>query len=525
MVKFDTEKIESEAKRDFERAWLESGKLLDREGIFHRQIKKTKRHPLMELVVEIRNILLDMGFTEVVLPMIVDSSEVVRQYGPEAPVILDRVFFLAGLERPDIGMGKKKLELIKKIAPEFEEVESLKNILRRYKRGEISADDLVEALVEELRITETQAGKIIHEVFPRFKEMKPIPSNLSLRSHTTSLWFPTITEFLKREPLPIQLFSIGPKFRREQKLDQTHLYESWTASLVVMDENVSLEDGKRVTREVFSRLGFPRVELVTKKTTSKYYAPRTEFEVFLKSGEKNVEVADGGLYSPVALSRYKIPYPVFNLGVGLERLLMARTGEADIRRLVYPYFYTKVEFSDQELAKMIRVKETPRTEVGREIARAISATARKYADTPSPCEFEAYRGRVTNRTVVVKLIEPESGTKLIGPAGFNSVYVYKGNIVGVPPKGWEEDVFLNEVKRYGTPTGITYMDGVAALAASEIERSAKKDGRIKVRIRNVKSPADVNLMIEDVAYRYLTSNKKRIDIRGPVFTTITAEFI
>jgi len=31
-------------------------------------------------------------------------------------------------------------------------------------------------------------------------------------------------------------------------------------------------------------------------------------------------------------------------------------------------------------------------------------------------------------------------------------------------------------------------------------------------------------VVEEVAQRYLTSQRKRIDVRGPVFTTITAEF-
>ena len=143
----------------------------------------------------------------------------------------------------------------------------------------------------------------------------------------------------------------------------------------------------------------------------------------------------------------------------------------------------------------------------------------------SPCEFPAFEGRLLDRQVVVKVIEPERGTKLIGPAGFNEVYVHGGNIVGVPPKGWEQDEFLNEVRTKGTSTGIRYIDAFAALAASEIERAAHGGKRqVKVRVKNVKLPSDLNLTIEEAAQRYITSNKKRIDVRGPVFTTVVAEF-
>ena len=525
-MKFDTRKIKEEAKKDYEKAWLETARLLKTKGMFFTLTKKPSRHPLPELATKVRRVLLDMGFTEVYLPSIVDVSEVRRQYGPESLVILDRVFFLAGLDRPDIGISKDKLRKINEIIPGFK-AEKLKEIFRKYKKAEISSDDLVETMIKELDMEEVQATKLISEVFPEFKTLKPIPTNLTLKSHTTSLWFPVISEMLKREPLPLQMFSIGPKFRREQRLDPTHLYESWTASVVVAAEDISLEDGQRIVREIMYKLGFVDVKFVTKAATSKYYAPQTEFEVFVKhpkTGEY-IEVGDAGFYSPVALSNYNIAHPVFNLGVGLERVLMIKTGETDIRALVYPYLYKTATFSDEELAATIKLEREPSTEAGKKIAAAVAETAKQHADEPSPCEFKAYEGELAGKRVVVKVIEPESNTKLIGPAGFNEIYVYDGNVVGVPPKGWEKDEFLNSVRGKGTATGITYMDAFAALAAQEIERAAQRgDKEAKVRVRAVKSLGDINLEIDEAAQRYITSNKKRIDVRGPVFTTVVAEF-
>jgi O-phosphoseryl-tRNA synthetase len=159
------------------------------------------------------------------------------------------------------------------------------------------------------------------------------------------------------------------------------------------------------------------------------------------------------------------------------------------------------------------------------IAAAIVRTAQQHADEPSPCEFLAYEGEVAGRRVIVKVVEPESNTKLIGPAGFNEIYVFEGNVIGVPPKGWEQDEFLNNVRRRGRATGIRYLDAFAALAADEIERAAERGEReVKIRVRAVKSLADINLRLDEAAQRYITSNKKKIDVRGPVFTTVVAEF-
>ncbi|MDI6642953.1 MAG: O-phosphoserine--tRNA ligase [Candidatus Hodarchaeaceae archaeon] len=526
MVKFDVRKLRARAKRDYERTWLEAGELIEKRGRLFTRQEKREVHPLFELIERTRRALLELGFTEVVVPMLVDKREVQAQYGPESSVILDRIFFLAGLERPDIGIGRKKIQQIKKLAPGFKRIKKLQGIFRRYKRGKIVADDLVEVMVRELGLKEEQATGIL-SLFPEFKELRPVPMDLTLRSHTTAGWFSVLRELQHRKPLPLQLFSIGPKFRREQRLDESHLYESWTASVVVMAERISTEDGERLSREALSKLGFGDVKLVYKKATSKYYAPRTEFEVFIKHPKTGefVEVGDAGFYSPVALANYEIPYPVFNLGIGLERLLMVETGETDMRALIFPYLYKPAVFSDAELAQMIKIERGPESEAGREIAAAIARVAEQHADEPSPCEFEAYEGEVFGMRVKVSVVEPESKTKLIGPAGFNEIRVYNGNIVGLPPKGWADDEFLKSAREKGVSAGVRFIDAFAALAASEIEAAArKKERQVKVRVKNVKLPSDINLAIDKVAQRYITANKKRIDIRGPVFTTVVAEF-
>jgi O-phosphoseryl-tRNA synthetase len=526
MGKFDVRKIRAEAERNFEKAWMESAQIIDMSGHFFSLQNKPKAHPLFEIIERSRHALLELGFTETVVPSIVERQEIQKQYGPESAVILDRIFFLAGLERPDIGISQKKIKELRKIVPGFSDKETIQSIFRKYNIGEIDADDLVEVLMKELKIREDQATAIL-SIFSEFKELKPVPMDLTLRSHTTAGWFAILSALKDREPLPIQLFTVGPKFRREQRLDESHLYESWTASIVIMAERMSMEDGERITRGVMEKLGFKDFKIEKKKATSKYYAPQTEFEIFVrhpKTGEF-VEVGDGGFYSPVALSNYDIPYPTFNLGIGLERLLMVETGEPDIRAIVFPHIYKKLAISDVELSRMVRLGREPSTDVGRKIAEAISEVSRQHADEPSPCEFKAFEGEIYGRKVLVKVVEPESGTKLGGPAGFHEVYVYDGNIVGLPPKGWKADEFLDKVRERGVSTGIKFIDAFSALAASEIEKASEKGERhVKIRVRNVKLPSDINIVIDRVAQNYITSRNKRVDIRGPVFTTVVADF-
>ncbi|GAI24153.1 unnamed protein product, partial [marine sediment metagenome] len=86
------------------------------------------------MIQQSREILLNLGFDEVENPTILPDYDVSKQYGPEARIILDRVFYLAELPRPEIGLSAQKIAQIKEIAGEIE-TEKLRSILRRYKKG------------------------------------------------------------------------------------------------------------------------------------------------------------------------------------------------------------------------------------------------------------------------------------------------------------------------------------------------------------------------------------------------------
>ncbi len=518
-MKFNPKELKKKAEESFEEAWQEGSKLITQEGGF-RVTQKRKEHPLWKLIERARKTFLEMGFSETLVPMLVHKFEVYKQYGPQAPVILDRVFFLSVLERPDIGISEEKKRKLREISPQLD-VEKLQNIFRRYKLGEVSPDDLTETLVRELRLSEHEAGRVL-SLFDEFRRLQPKTTDMTLRSHTTAGWFTVLREMMKREPLPLQLFSIGPKFRREQRLDSTHLYESWTASLVIMAEDIGLKEGMDITRDFLRRMGYPQIHFEFKRATSRYYAPGTEFEVFVRhpKTQEPIEVGDGGMYSPIALAQYDIPYPVFNVGIGLERLAMIETGEDDIRALCYPYLYRQPSFDDKELAKMIHPELQPLTPEGKVIAQEIEKVARERKDEPSPCCFQVWKGEMAGRKTTVEIFESESGRKLVGPAGFNEIYVCEGNIIGLPP--WEE---FGEVRKRGVPTGLTYMRAFALLAARKIEEACLAgEPSVEIKVKNVKLPSDINLSFDEPLQFYVTSNRKRIDIRGPFFTSVRATF-
>lgn len=516
---FDVEKIKQDAKRNYENAWLQTRKLLKLKGTSFTLQNKGKSHPVNDLISETREKIIGLGFEELILPMFVEEEEIYRQYGPEAVLILDRLFYLAGLPRPDIGISKERIEKIKAIAPEAENIEAIKDIFRRYKKGEIEADDMIEFMIEELLISESQAAEIIDKVFPELKNLKPLPTKTTLRSHTTALWFKVLGELKKKKVLPLQYFSICPKFRREQKIDATHLYDSNTLSLVVMAEEITLEDCQNIALLICEQLGFKNSKSEIKKATSKYYAPQLEFEIFVEHPKTKewIEIGDGGFYSPVSLAQYGIEYPVFNIGFGIERICMIKTETEDIRKLVYPYFYEDISFSDVEISKGIKYKKIPLSEKGTEIKNAIIEKAIKNKDEKSPLEIKVWEGTIKDKKIEVYIWEKDKNVKLLGPAATNKVWVKNGEILGLS----SEKSIID-----GIDTGITYIEGIASEMAYMIEIMLDQNkSEYEYRVKMCYRASEVNIELDDIILEYIHSKQKKVDIRGPVFIGLSFKII
>ncbi len=198
----------------------------------------------------------------------------------------------------------------------------LKKCSGAIKKGDTSGDDLVHDVSIALEVADATGLRVMERVFPELKELTPISSKTTLRSHMTSGWFITLNALNQNSPLPVKLFSIDRCFRREQREDSSHLMTYHSASCVWMDDEVSLDMGMAVSESLLEYFGFQKFKFMPDEKKSKYYIPGTQTEVYgyhpkLKEW---VEVATFGLYSPIALAKYGIDQEVMNLGVGAERI-------------------------------------------------------------------------------------------------------------------------------------------------------------------------------------------------------------
>lgn len=521
-MRFDVEEFKKRAREDFEHAWHEGPSVLTPPGVSgsYPRLRYTRAtpHPIFEIVQRLRETYLAMGFDEAINPLIVEESDIYRQFGPEAMAVLDRVFYLGGLPRPNVGIARKQLDEIEAIlgraVPSGIE-EKLRETLHGYKKGTIDGDELAHELAAVLEADDATVVHILDAVFPEFRELAPESSRNTLRSHMTSGWFLTLSSLWEKRHLPIKLFSVDRCFRREQEEGATRLMTYHSASCIVAGEDVTLEEGKAISEALLSAFGFTEFRFQPDEKRSKYYMPETQTEVYARHPALGwVEVATFGIYSPSALAEYGIGVPVMNLGLGVERLAMIAYQSNDVRQLTYPQFFPK-EVSDREIAGAIHLREEPTSATGKQMAKAIRATAAEHATAPGPCAFTAWKGEIAGREVEVIVEEPESNTKLCGPACANEVFVHDGSVLGVPDiEKWAK------VREEGVSTGITYLDAVSSLAATRIEEAARCGEGTHVQVKMSKLPSDVNLRIEDYAMRYVTDHNKKVDLRGPVFLTV-----
>jgi len=536
-MKFDPAQIREAANEDFDSTWRQGKEYVEEPSLNNSYPRRVcsfgKPHPIFEVIGRLREAYLRLGFNEAMNPLIVEDKEVYKQFGSEALAVLDRCFYLAGLPRPDVGMSDDRINQMKKILERditSEETEEIRQILHGYKKGSVEGDDLVHDISHALEVSDALVSTLLEEVFPEFRELKPVPTNRTLRSHMTSGWFMSLSSLHQRAKLPVRLFSVDRCFRREQSEDAARLMTYHSASCVIMDEEVSADDGKVIADGLLSQFGFEKFRFLPDDKRSKYYVPDTQIEVYayhpglVGSGTKYntgwVEVATFGVYSPTALSKYDIPYPVMNLGLGVERLAMILYESADVRALAYPQFYAEWTPSHRKMAQMVRVEKEPQTEAGKRITRDIVQTCLEHGNEPSPCEFQAWKGELYGREVAVSVVEPEENTKLCGPAYLNEVVIYKDNVLGIPHISKWEKAFEN-----GVSTGIRFIDAFAYQAAFEIEKATSKGEGSETRARIVRSPGDINIILDPALERYITSYNHKIDVRGPVFTTVRSEIL
>lgn len=152
---------------------------------------------------------------------------------------------------------------------------------------------------------------------------------LVLRTHTT----PITIRFLADNGIEHgRIFSIGKVFRNE-KMSYKHLVEFSQVEGVVTGNYVSLTDLMGLQTEFYKKLGIKKVKFWP--TYFPYTEPSLQSMIYNDNLDKWVELFGMGMFRPQVTQPLGIKNPVLAWGGGIERIAMLRLGISDVRELYY----------------------------------------------------------------------------------------------------------------------------------------------------------------------------------------------
>jgi phenylalanyl-tRNA synthetase alpha chain len=150
---------------------------------------------------------------------------------------------------------------------------------------------------------------------------------LVLRTHTTATTIRYLTEH--KEP-PVKVFSVDRVYRNE-KLDYKHLAEFHQIEGIIMDRKVTLRDLMGTLKEFYQKLGLEKVQFWP--SYFPYTEPSLQSTVYVPELKNWVELCGMGIFRPEVLAPLGVKHPVLAWGGGLERLILLKLGLEDIRLL------------------------------------------------------------------------------------------------------------------------------------------------------------------------------------------------
>ena len=146
-----------------------------------------------------------------------------------------------------------------------------------------------------------------------------------LRTHTTCV---TIRHLAENHPEEARVFSLGRVFRNE-KVSYKHLVEFNQVEGVVTGKNTTLRDLMGIQKEFYKRIGLNRVKFWP--TFFPYTEPSLQTMVYNEKLDKWVELFGMGIFRPEVTKPLGISKPVLAWGGGIERIAMLKYASDDVR--------------------------------------------------------------------------------------------------------------------------------------------------------------------------------------------------
>ena len=247
-----------------------------------------KIHPLARIIQEIRDVFLNMGFTE------------------SSGNILESAFWnFDCLFQPQDHAAR-----------EMQDTFYIKNP----QHSKLPGDELVKRVSD----VHEDGGTTGSEGW-QYPWDREVAKQSVLRTHTTCV----SARFLSEYKPPLKMFSVGRVFRRET-ITYKHLPEFHQVEGIVAAEDINYKNLLGIIEEFYHKLGF---KVRFRPAYFPYTYLSTECEIYLPEKESWIELGGSGMFRPEVLEPLGVETPVLAFGLGIERLAMLKLGITDIRML------------------------------------------------------------------------------------------------------------------------------------------------------------------------------------------------
>ena len=249
-----------------------------------------KLHPVQQVIQLVREIFLEMGFTEI-----------------RGPIVETAFWNFDALFQPQDHPAREMHDTF---------------YLKYPSEGKLPAKKIVRYVAKT-----HEDGWKTGSIGWHYKWSAEEAKKLILRTHTTAT---TIRYLAKHKKPPVKVFSVDRVYRNE-KLDYKHLAEFHQIDGVIMDKKVTFRDLIGTLKEFYRKLGLPKVQFWP--VYFPYTEPSAQAMVYVPQYKAWFELAGMGMFRPEVLKPLGIKYPVLAWGASLERLAMLKYGIEDIRVL------------------------------------------------------------------------------------------------------------------------------------------------------------------------------------------------
>lgn len=258
-----------------------------------KDVYPAKIHPLRKIIEQTRRAFLEMGFAEVVSPMVESAF-----------------WNFDALFQPQDHPAREMQDTF-------------------YMRNPASTPLPEAKITEPVRRTHEDGWETGSEGWG-YKWSPERSEQVVLRTHTTAA---TIRSLAANPNPPGKFFCVGWTYRNET-ISFKHLPVFHQVDGIIIDEEANLASLMGTLQEFYSKMGFGRVKF--KPAFYPYTEPSVDVVVYMESRGKWLEMGGAGIFRPEVTLPLGCKYPVLAWGLGIERLAMLRFGLSDIRELYRP---------------------------------------------------------------------------------------------------------------------------------------------------------------------------------------------